>query len=133
MQLVCPPHSSSPGDCIGGPLGVNPPEAASVAASPEQETPPPPLHVDFPPLHLPNDFAETGVRALMSNTMLHVPQTCRLRMIALFARCWKGLAAGLDECGLGTGAGDEVSKRIELWAAFGLQGLASALRAAKSF
>ena len=48
------------------------PEAASVAASPEQETPPPPLRVDFRSFHLPNDFAETGVRVLMSNTMLQV-------------------------------------------------------------
>ena len=61
--------------------------------------------------------------------MLHVPQSCRLRAIASVAR-WNRLAAGLDEHALaeegrsklllalvpgGTGVGDDVSKRIELW------------------
>ena len=60
------------------------------------------------------------------NTMLHVPQSRRLRMIAVVARCWNGLATGLDEYALAgrsnlllvsvpaeTAAADEVSKRVE--------------------
>ena len=87
MQQVLPAYSCSAppatGDCILGLLGVKPTEAASVLTPPVQESPPP-LRVDIPPLHLPNDFQER-VRALPSNTMLHVPQICRLRMIATIA------------------------------------------------
>ena len=72
------------------------------------------------------DFQER-VRAVPSNTILHVPQRCRLQMIPVVARCWNGLATGSDEYALAarlnlllvlvlgrTAPADEVSKRVEL-------------------
>ena len=109
------------------PLDVEVVGAASISTSPVP-APLPPLRVDFPPLRLPND-SQGRVRPLPSNTMLHVPQSCRLRIIAVVARCWNGLAAAWMSmpwhrkappnscwpwCQGALERGDEVSKRIEL-------------------
>ena len=76
-----------------GPLATSPPKIASFPASPVPE-PPPLLRVDFPTLHFPDIFQQR-VRALPTSTTLHVPQSCRLRKIAIVAGCWNGLAAGV--------------------------------------
>ena len=44
----------------------------------------PSLTVDLPPVDLPGDFTQR-IRALPSNTILHVPASCRLRMIRAVA------------------------------------------------
>ena len=45
---------------------------------------------------LPGDFTQR-IRALPSNTILHVPVSCRLRMISAVAQCWNGMAQGRDD------------------------------------
>ena len=56
----------------------------------------PSLTVDLPPVDLPADFTRR-IRALPSSTILHVPASCRLRMISAVARCWNGMAQGRDD------------------------------------
>ena len=56
----------------------------------------PSLTVDLPPVDLPGDFTQR-IRALPSNTILHVPASCRLRMISAVAQCWNGMAQGRDD------------------------------------
>ena len=45
---------------------------------------------------LPSDFTQR-IRTLPSNTILHVPASCRLRMISAVAECWNGMAQGRDD------------------------------------
>ena len=56
----------------------------------------PSLTVDLPSVDLPGDFTQR-IRALPSNTILHVPASCRLRMISAVAQCWNGMAQGRDD------------------------------------
>ena len=71
------------GDCIRGPLGTSPPEAVSMMTSP---VPGPPPRVDLPPP--PRRLPATG--SCPPVTMRHGLQSCRLRMVAIVARCWNG-------------------------------------------
>ena len=83
------------GDVIMGPLGAPVSSEDTVMADAEVNVTPS-LTVDLPPVVLPADFTER-IRALPSNTILHVPASCRLRMISAVARCWNGMAQGRDD------------------------------------
>ena len=63
-------------------------------------------------------------------TLLHVSSGCGLRMMAVVAQCWQGMARGIDECSQleegrsklllspvppSLGAAAEVPKRLTLW------------------
>ena len=89
----------------------------------------PSLTVDLPPVDLLADFTQR-VRALPSSTILHVPASCRLRMISAVARCWNGMAQGRDDYAQleegrsklllstvpqGLSVATEVLKRLTLW------------------
>ena len=89
----------------------------------------PSLTVDLLPVDLPGDFTQR-VRALPSSTILHVPASCRLRMISAVARCWNGMAQGRDDYAQleegrsklllstvpqGLSVATEVQKRLTLW------------------
>ena len=89
----------------------------------------PSLTVDFPPLDLPAGFTQR-IRALPSSTILHVPASCRLRMISVVAQCWHGMAQGRDDYAQleegrsklllstvpqGLSVASEVQKRLTLW------------------
>ena len=78
---------------------------------------------------LPSDFTQR-IRTLPSNTILHVPASCRLRMISAVAQCWNGMAQGRDDYAQleegrsklllspvpqGLSAATEVLKRLTLW------------------
>ena len=93
-----------------------------------QCSPAPGLWVDLPSLHLQPDFTRR-VRSLPANTMLHIPSSCRLRVIAATALCWQGMFQGSNESSMleegksklllasvcpGLGAADEVAKRLTL-------------------
>ena len=52
--------------------------------------------VVFPSLHMPPNFTQR-VRLLPANTLLHIPSSCRLRMIAATALCWQGMAQRSNE------------------------------------
>ena len=56
----------------------------------------PSLTVDLLVVDLPGDNTQR-IRALPSHTILHVPASCRLRMISAVAQCWKGMAQGRDD------------------------------------
>ena len=56
----------------------------------------PSLTVDLPHVDLPAGFTQR-IRALPSSTILHVPASCRLRMISVVAQCWNGMAQGRDD------------------------------------
>ena len=116
------------GDVIMGPLGapVNGEDANMVDA---EVNPTPTLVVDLPVIDLPGEFTQR-IRALPSHTMLHVPASCRLRMISVVAQCWKGMAHGRDDYAQleegrsklllspvpqGMSAATEVLKRLTLW------------------
>ena len=47
----------------------------------------PSVTVDLPPVDLSGDFTQR-IRALPSNTILHAPASCRLRMTRAVAQCW---------------------------------------------
>ena len=83
------------GDVIMGPLGapVNGEDTAMVDAD---VTVTPSLTVDLPIIDLPLDFTQR-IRVLPSSTILHVPASCRLRMISAVAQCWNGMAQGRDD------------------------------------
>ena len=83
------------GDVIMGPLGASVSGEDTVMADAEVNVTPS-LTVDLPPVVLQADFTER-IRALPSNTILHVPASCRLRMISAVARCWNGMAQGRDD------------------------------------
>ena len=53
----------------------------------------PDLQTGLPPVNLPPDFTQQ-IRALPANTLLHIPCSCRLRMIAAVAQGWQGMAHG---------------------------------------
>ena len=89
----------------------------------------PSLTVDRPPVELPADITQR-IRALPSSTILHVPASCRLRMISAVARCWNGMAQGRDDYAQleegrsklllstvpqGLSVATEVLKRLTLW------------------
>ena len=89
----------------------------------------PSLTVDLPLVDLPVDFTQR-IRALPSSTILHVPASCRLRMICVVARCWNGMAQGRDDYAQleegrsklllstvpqGLSVATEVQKRLTLW------------------
>ena len=82
-----------------------------------------------PLVDLPVDFTQR-IRALPSSTILHVPASCRLRMISVVARCWNGMAQGRDDYAQleegrskfllstvpqGLSVATEVQKRLTLW------------------
>ena len=85
--------------------------------------------LNFPPLQLPTIFTQM-IRLLPANTLLHIPSSCRLRMIAATAQCWQGMALCSDDFALleerrsklllasvppGLGTAAEVAKRLTLW------------------
>ena len=83
------------GDIIMGPLGA--PVSGEDATVVDAEAPATPsLTEDLPPVDLRADFTQR-VRALPSSTILHVPASCRVRMINAVARCWNGMAQGRDD------------------------------------
>ena len=106
-----------------------PPVAEDVVMA-DAETPATPcLTVDLPLVDLPADFTQR-IRALPSSTILHVPASCRLRMISVVARCWNGMAQGRDDYAQleegrsklllstvpqGLSVATEVQKRLTLW------------------
>ena len=57
----------------------------------------PDLLVGLLPVELSPGFT-TRFRSLPANTLWHVPSSCRLRMIAAVAQCWRGMAQGSNEC-----------------------------------
>ena len=77
------------GDIIVGLLGA--PTAAAGVAGVEDGTaaPIPGARVELLQLHLPTDTQR--IRLLPANTLLHIPSSCRLRMIAATAQCWQGM------------------------------------------
>ena len=80
------------GDIIMGPLGA--PVSGVDTTMVDADAPATPsLTVDLPPVDLPADFTRR-VCALPSSTILHVPASCRLRMISAVARCWNGMGQG---------------------------------------
>ena len=89
----------------------------------------PSLTVDLPLVDLPTGFTQR-IRALPSSTILHVPASCRLRMISVVAQCWNGMAQGRDDYAQleegrsklllstvpqGLSVASEVQKRLTLW------------------
>ena len=116
------------GDIIMGPLGA-PVSGEDTTMVDADVNVTPSLTVDLPPVDLPGDFTQR-IRALPSNTMLHVPASCRLRMISAVAQCWNGMAQGRDDYAQleegrsklllspvpqGLSAATEVLKRLTLW------------------
>ena len=116
------------GDTIMGPLGA-PVSGEDTTMVDADVNVPPSLTVDLPPVDLPADFTQR-IRALPSSTILHVPASCRLRMISAVARCWNGMAQGRDDCAQleegrsklllstvlqGLSVATEVLKRLTLW------------------
>ena len=116
------------GDIIMGPLGA-PISGEDTTMVDADVNVTPSLTVDLPPVDLPGDFTQR-IRALPSNTILHVPASCRLRMISAVAQCWNGMAQGRDDYAQleegrsklllspvpqGLRAATEVLKRLTLW------------------
>ena len=71
-----------------------------------------------------------GSASSRPNTLLHIPSSCRLRMIAGTAQCWQGMAHGNDDFSAleegrselllamvrpGLGVAGEVAERLTLW------------------
>ena len=83
------------GDIIMGPLGA-PVSGEDTTMVDADVNVTPSLTVDLPPVDLPGDFTQR-IRALPSHTILHVPASCRLRMISAVAQCWNGMAQGRDD------------------------------------
>ena len=116
------------GDTIMGPLGA-PASAEDTIMVDADAAVTPSLNVDLPLVDLPSDFTQR-IRALPSNTVLHVPASCRLRMISVVAQCWNGMAQGRDDYAqleegrsklllssvpMGLSAATEILKRLTLW------------------
>ena len=83
------------GDVIMGPLGL-PASGEDAVMTDADAAVMPSLVADLPVIDLPSDFTQR-IRALPSNTVLHVPASCRLRMISVVAQCWNGMAQGRDD------------------------------------
>ena len=116
------------GDIIMGPLGA-PVSGEDTTMVDADVNVTPSLTVDLLPVDLPGDFTQR-IRALPSNTILHVPASCRLRMISTVAQCGNGMAQGRDDYAQleegrsklllspvpqGLSAATEVLKRLTLW------------------
>ena len=116
------------GDVIMGPLGA-PASREDVVMADVEAHATPSLTVEFPPIVLPAGFTQR-IRALPSSTILHVPASCRLRMISVVAQCWHGMAQGRDDYAQleegrsklllstvpqGLSVASEVQKRLTLW------------------
>ena len=100
VQSMWTGHSSTAsgrGRYHHGPLGA--PTAAAGVAGAENGTaaPTPGARAELPQLQLPTDFTKR-IRLLLGNTSLHIPSSCRLRMIAATAQCWQGMACVSDDC-----------------------------------
>ena len=118
------------GDVIMGPLGAPSSSEDVVMADADAEAPvTPSLTVDLPLVDLPTGFTQR-IRALPSSSILHVPASCRLRMISVVAQCWNGMAQGRDDYAQleegrsklllstvpqGLSVATEVQKRLTLW------------------
>ena len=111
-----------------GPLGVSA-SSEDVGMADVDATVTPSLTTGLPPNDLPSDFTQR-IRSLPSNTILHVPASCRLRMISVVAQCWNGMAQERDDYAQleegrsklllslvpqGLSAATEVLKRLTLW------------------
>ena len=83
------------GDVIMGPFGA-PANSEDTAMVDVDVTATPSLTVDLPAIDLPLDYTQR-IRVLPSSTILHVPASCRLRMISAVAHCWNGMAQGRDD------------------------------------
>ena len=107
------------------------PTAGAGVAGAEDGTaaPVPGARVELPQLQLPTNCTQR-IRLLPANTLLHIPSSCRLRMIAATARCWQGVARGSDDFARleversgrllasvspGLGTATEVAKRLTPW------------------
>ena len=116
------------GDVIMGPLGA-PSSSEDVVMADAEASATPSLTVDLPLVDLPTGFTQR-IRALPSSTILHVPASCRLRMISVVAQCWNGMAQGRDDYAQleegrsklllstvpqGLSVASEVQKRLTLW------------------
>ena len=116
------------GDVIMGPLGA-PASREDVVMADAEAPATPSLTVDLPLVDLPAGFTQR-IRALPSSTILHVPASCRLRMISVVAQCWNGMAQGRDDYAQleegrsklllstvpqGLSVASEVQKRLTLW------------------
>ena len=116
------------GDVIMGPLGA-PSSSEDVVMAGAEAPATPSLTVDLPLVDLPTGFTQR-IRALPSSTILHVPASCRLRMISVVAQCWNGMAQGRDDYAQleegrsklllstvpqGLSVASEVQKRLTLW------------------
>ena len=80
------------GDVIMGRLGA-PANREDVVMADAEAPATPRLSVALPLVALPAGFTQR-IRALPSSTILHVPASCRLRMISVVAQCWNGMAQG---------------------------------------
>ena len=129
------------GDTLAGPAGTplgsqatggDGDASTNAAASPDLET-----QHDLPRIALPADFVRR-VRTLSSHTLLHIPKSCRFRMLTITVTCWLGMAVGsaahttaeegrskllLASVPQGSAAADEVAKRLELWESGQLESL----------
>ena len=116
------------GDVIMGPLGA-PSSSEDVVMADAEAPATPSLTVDLPLVDLPTGFTQR-IRAVPSGTILHVPASCRLRMISVVAQCWNGMAQGRDDYAQleegrsklllstvpqGLSVASEVLKRLTLW------------------
>ena len=116
------------GDIVVGPLGASESGEDTIMVDADAAVTPS-LTVDLPFVDLPSDFTQR-IRALPSNTVLHVPASCRLRMISAVAQCWNGMAQGRDDYAQleegrsklllspvpqGLSAATEILKRLTLW------------------
>ena len=116
------------GDVVMGPLGA-PASREDVVMADAEAPATPSLSVDLPLVALPAGFTQR-IRALPSSTILHVPASCRLRMISVVAQCWNGMAQGRDDYAQleegrsklllstvpqGLSVASEVQKRLTLW------------------
>ena len=116
------------GDIIMGPLGA-PVSGEDTTMVDADVNVTPSLTVDLLSVDLPGNFTQR-IRALPSNTIFHVPASCRLRMISTVAQCGNGMAQGRDDYAQleegrsklllspvpqGLSAATEVLKRLTLW------------------
>ena len=105
-------------------------DAGVAGAEESTASPMPGARVELPQLQLPSNFTQR-IRLLAANTLLHIPSSCRLRMIADTAQCWQGMAGSSDDFALmeegrsklllasvppGLDTATEVAKRLTLWA-----------------
>ena len=99
IGAAAPARPSAVGDTIVEPLGAPTADAEKAGAEHRTTSSTPGLHVELALVHPPADLTQR-VRLLPANTLLHIPTSSRLRIIAATAQCWQGMARGSDDFSL---------------------------------